>query len=118
MHSAPAVYVPLAPDGTESTAMLAVNLHAEGCALWKPGFTLPLQPGQLLRRADVQLDDARFFVADLRVLHVTPRRGDQAGTQAGCVWETMSAGARHTLAAWLARQAAPQGLVPGLLADL
>jgi hypothetical protein len=117
-HSAPIVYVPLAPDGTEPTAMLAANLHAEGCALWKPGFALPLEAGMRLQAVEVQLDDAHILVANLRVLHVTRRRGEHAGTQAGCVWEQMTSDARRTLDGWLAARTAPKSLVPGLLADL
>lgn len=117
-HSAPLVHVPLAPDGTEPTAMLAVNLHAQGCALWKPALALPLEPGMRLRAVEVQLDDDHVLVADLQVLHVTRRRGEHAGTQAGCVWEALTPGARHTLDTWLAARTAPRRLAPGLLDGL
>lgn len=117
-HSAPIVYAPLAPDGTEPTAMLAVNLHADGCALWKPALALPLEAGMQLRAVEVQLDDEHILVANLRVLHVTRRLGEQAGTQAGCLWEPMTRGARQTLDDWLAARTAPKSLVPGLLDGL
>lgn len=117
-HSAPIVYVPLAPDGTEPTAMLAINLHAQGCALWKPPLALPLEAGMQLRAVEVQLDDDHILVANLRVQHVTRRRGEHAGTQAGCVWESMTDSATRTLHDWLAARTAPKNLVPGLLAGL
>lgn len=117
-HSAPVAYVPLAPDGTEPAAMLAVNLHAEGCALWKPALALPLDAGMQLRAVEVQLDDAHILVVNLRVLHVTRQRGEQAGTQVGCAWEPMTDGARRTLDDWLASRTAPRSLMPDLLAGL
>lgn len=117
-HSAPVVYVPLAADGSEPAAMLAVNLHADGCALWKPQLALPLEPGMQLRAVEVQLDDEHILIANLGVLHVTHRRDQHAGTQVGCMWEPMTAGARRTLDDWLASRTAPKSLVPGLLVGL
>ena len=103
-HSAPAVYLPLPGGAVEPTSMLALNIHAEGCALWKPRIDLPLKPGMVVQAVEVQLDDAHILVANLQVLHVTRQQGAQAGTRVGCTWQAMTDGASHTLATWLARR--------------
>jgi c-di-GMP-binding flagellar brake protein YcgR len=118
VRSAPVVYVPLSPDGVEPITMLAINLHAGGCALWKPGLELPLEPGRQLRAVEVQLDDHHILVANLQVRYVNYRRGEQTGTQIGCAWEPMTPFAQQTLDAWLARHTAPKSLLPGILDGL
>jgi len=103
-HDAPLVCVPLPPVGSEPVAMLAVNIHAGGCALWKPGPALALQAGMLLQAVEVQLDDSHILVARLLVQHVTHLKGDGAGMRAGCAWQAMAPAAQQTLDAWLARR--------------
>jgi hypothetical protein len=116
-HSAPVLYLPLAPMGSDPTSMLAVNIHAGGCSLWKPGAALPLQAGMALRAVEVQLDEDHILIANLTVQHVSHLQGDHAGTRAGCAWQPMTEPAQRMLSAWLARQQQRGGGMMQLLFD-
>jgi flagellar brake protein len=91
---------PLAPDAMVVLAAMDVSL--EGCALWKPASELPLPPGTLLQRVEVQLDSENFLFSDLVVQHVTLRNGDtDSGARIGCSWSGMHDAGRETLARWI-----------------
>lgn len=107
--SAPVFYVPIEPACMDPTAMVAINLHAGGCALWKPQLKLPMQAGMTLHAVEVQLDHTHILIANLTVRHISHTLEGRSGTLAGCAWEPLTPLAQRTLDDWLEMRNRPSG---------
>jgi c-di-GMP-binding flagellar brake protein YcgR len=83
--------------------MLVMDISVTGCALWRAAPDLPLQPGAVVPRAQVQLDHRQGFIADLLVQHMTQGADPRAGMRIGCAWDKLPAYAAKLLENWISR---------------
>jgi c-di-GMP-binding flagellar brake protein YcgR len=83
--------------------MLVMDISVTGCALWRAASDLPLQPGAVVPRAQVQLDESQGFIADLLVQHITQGAEPRAGMRIGCAWDNLPAYAAKLLENWISR---------------
>lgn len=98
---------PLAPD--YQARLRVLNISTQGCALWLPRGELPLAPGQMLQKVEVELDDESVFFSDIRVLRIslggdampTLPLGEVEGLRVGCRWEHLPGPAASLLATWI-----------------
>ena len=92
---------PLAPEIISSLKLLDISVS--GCALARPAGSLPLLPGVLLHRVELQLDEETVLFADLCVRHVTVLAEVDASIRVGCEWCQMPASALDRLQTWIQR---------------
>jgi c-di-GMP-binding flagellar brake protein YcgR len=83
--------------------MRVLDISMTGCALWRPAGEMPLPPGNVVPRVQVQLDKSQGFLTDLLVQHMTYGSDPRAGMRIGCAWENLQPYAAKILESWISR---------------
>jgi c-di-GMP-binding flagellar brake protein YcgR len=83
--------------------MRVLDISMTGCALWRAAGEMPLPPGTVLPRVQVQLDQSQGFLTDMLVQHMTYGSDPRAGMRIGCEWENLQPYAAKILENWISR---------------
>ncbi len=90
---------PSMPEMQLSLRVLDVSVG--GCSLWLPRNVPLLQPGTVLARVVVVLDEDTRFSASMTLHNVTALSPGDPGVRLGCEWQPTSPTSERTLQRWV-----------------
>ena len=82
-------------------SLRVLDVSASGCSLWLPADVPPLQPGTVLSRVVVVLDESTRFSATVTLQHVMALASADNGQRLGCEWQPSSPASARTLQRWV-----------------